>query len=95
MNKFDVLRRPVFTEKSDDMRLASKYVFEVDRRANKVLVKQAVEAAFNVKVLDVNIMNIPATMGHYGRRRVISESAWKKAIVTLAPGDKISFFEGV
>jgi large subunit ribosomal protein L23 len=95
MNTFDVLRRPVFTEKSDDMRSESKYTFEVDRRANKVQVKQAVEAAFNVKVLEVNTMNIPATMGHYGRRRVVSEPAWKKAIVTLAPGDKISFFEGV
>jgi len=95
MNTFDVLKRPVFTEKSDELRTESKYAFEVDRRANKVLVKQAVEAAFNVKVVDVNIMNIPATMGRYGRRRVVSEPAWKKAIVTLVPGDKISFFEGV
>jgi large subunit ribosomal protein L23 len=95
MNTFDVLKRPVFTEKVDDMRAESKYAFEVDRRANKVLVKQAVEAAFNVKVVEVNIMNIPATMGRYGRRRVVSRPAWKKAIVTLVPGDKISFFEGV
>jgi large subunit ribosomal protein L23 len=77
------------------MRSESKYTFEVDRRANKLQVKQAVEAAFNVKVLEVNIMNIPATMGRYGRRRVVSEPAWKKAIVTLASGDKITFFEGV
>lgn len=95
MNIYEVLRRPVFTEKSDEMRAESKYVFEVDRRATKIMVKQAVEAAFNVKVLDVNIINVPATMGRYGRRKVISESAWKKAIVTLAPGDKITFFEGV
>lgn len=95
MNTFDVLRRPVFTEKSDDMRAESKYTFEVDRRANKVQVKQAVERAFNVKVVEVNVMNIAATMGRYGRRKVISEPGWKKAIVTLAPGDKITFFEGV
>ncbi|MDH7488369.1 MAG: 50S ribosomal protein L23 [Anaerolineae bacterium] len=95
MNIYEVLRRPVLTEKSDVMREQSKYVFEVDRRATKIMVKQAVEAAFNVKVVDVNIINVPATMGRYGRRKVISESAWKKAIVTLAPGDKITFFEGV
>jgi len=95
MNIYEVLRRPVLTEKSDVLRDQSKYVFEVDRRATKIMVKQAVEAAFNVKVVDVNIINVPATMGRYGRRKVISQSAWKKAIVTLAPGDKITFFEGV
>lgn len=95
MNIYEVLRRPVMTEKSDVLRDQSKYVFEVDRRATKIMVKQAVEAAFNVKVVDVNILNVPATMGRYGRRKVISQSAWKKAIVTLAPGDKITFFEGV
>ncbi|GAB4402127.1 MAG: 50S ribosomal protein L23 [Anaerolineales bacterium] len=95
MNIYEVLRRPVLTEKSDAMREQSKYVFEVDRRATKIMVKQAVEAAFNVRVVDVNIINVPATMGRYGRRKVISQSAWKKAIVTLAPGDKITFFEGV
>ncbi|MGB9592801.1 MAG: 50S ribosomal protein L23 [Anaerolineae bacterium] len=95
MNIYEVLRRPVLTEKSDVMREQSKYTFEVDRRATKIMVKQAVEAAFNVKVVDVNIINVPATMGRYGRRKVISQPAWKKAIVTLAPGDKITFFEGV
>ncbi len=95
MNIYEVLRRPIRTEKTDVLAQQSKYVFEVDRRATKIMVKQAVEAAFNVKVVDVNIINVPATMGRYGRRRVISESAWKKAIVTLAPGDKIPFFEGV
>lgn len=95
MNIYEVLRRPIRTEKTDVLAQQSKYVFEVDRRATKIMVKQAVEAAFNVKVVDVNIINVPATMGRYGRRRVISESAWKKAIVTLAPGNKITFFEGV
>jgi len=95
MNIYEVLRRPVLTEKTDALRAESKYVFEVDSRANKVMIKQAIEAAFKVKVLGVNVVNVAATMGRYGRRRVISESAWKKAIVTLAPGDKIEFFEGV
>jgi large subunit ribosomal protein L23 len=95
MNIYEVLRRPISTEKADVLRTESKYVFEVDRRATKIMVKQAVEAAFNVKVVDVNIINVPATMGRYGRRKVISQPAWKKAIVTLAPGEKITFFEGV
>ncbi len=95
MNIYEVLRRPIRTEKSDNLQEMSKYMFEVDRRATKIMVKQAVEAAFNVSVVDVNIINVPARMGRYGRRQVISKSAWKKAIVTLAPGDKITFFEGV
>lgn len=95
MNIYEVLRRPIFTEKADVLSAESKYVFEVDRRANKILVKQAVETAFDVKVVSVNIMKVPAKMTRYGRRRVVSQPAWKKAIVTLAPGDRIEFFEGV
>lgn len=95
MNIYEVLRRPVIAEKPDGLRDQSKYVFEVDRRATKIMVKQAVEAAFNVKVVDVNIVNMPAKRGRYGRRQVISKPAWKKAIVTLVPGDRITFFEGV
>ncbi len=95
MNIYEVLRRPVLTEKTEGLREQSKYVFEVDRRATKIMVKQAVESAFNVQVVDVNIINVPAAMGRYGRRKVIAQPAWKKAIVTLAPGDKITFFEGV
>jgi len=54
-----------------------------------------VEKAFDVSVLNVNIMVMKPKMGRYGRRVVIKKSAWKKAIVTLAPGDRIEFFEGV
>ncbi len=95
MNIYEVLRRPVFTEKTDALQAEAKYVFEVDRRANKIMVKQAVETAFSVKVVGVNIVNVPAKMTRYGRRRVVSKPAWKKAIVTLVPGDRIEFFEGV
>ena len=95
MNIYEVLRRPVLTEKTDALRAESKYVFEVDVRANKVMIRQAVEAAFKVKVVAVNVANAAARMGKAGRRRVISKSARKRAIVTLAPGDKIEFFEGV
>jgi large subunit ribosomal protein L23 len=95
MHVYEILKRPVVTEKSGDMGEQGKYVFEVDRRANKALVKQAVEKAFDVSVLNVNIMVMKPKMGRYGRRVVIKKSAWKKAIVTLAPGDRIEFFEGV
>jgi large subunit ribosomal protein L23 len=95
MNVYEILRRPIFTEKADGLRAQSKYVFEVDRKANKIMVKQAVEAAFNVHVEDVNIVNVPPKVGRYGRRHVVTEPAWKKAVVTLSPGDRIEFFEGV
>ena len=96
MHVYEVLKRPVVTEKSSRLgETSNQYVFEVDKRANKVLVKQAVEKAFNVTVVDVNVMVIRAKMGRYGRRMIIKESAWKKAVVTLKPGDRIAFFEGV
>jgi large subunit ribosomal protein L23 len=95
MHPYEVLKRPVVTEKSGRLGDQNQYVFEVDKRANKALVKQAVEKAFNVTVIDVNVMCMRAQMGRYGRRRVIKDSAWKKAIVTLKAGDRIAFFEGV
>ena len=96
MHIYEVLRRPVTTEKSarqsEDL---NQYTFEVDKRANKHLVKEAVETAFDVKVVGVRMATVPAKMRRVGRRSVISESEWKKAIVTLAEGDRIQFFEGV
>jgi large subunit ribosomal protein L23 len=71
-----------------------KYAFEVARQANKQQVKQAVEAAFNVKVAAVNMMTVAGKRLRVGRRQVLS-SSWKKAIVTLKYGDKIELFEGV
>ena len=95
MHVYEIIRRPVITEKSGDMGAQNQYVFEVDRRANKRMVKEAVEKAFNVTVTRVNVMNMKPKMGRHGRRPVIKEPAWKKAVVTLAPGDHIQFFEGV
>ena len=95
MHIYEVLKRPVVTEKTGRLGDQSQYAFEVDRRANKALVKHAIERAFKVTVLNVNIMNVRAKFGRYGRRAIIKESAWKKAIVTLAPGNRIEFFEGV
>jgi len=96
MHVYDVLKRPVVTEKSTNQATgANQYTFEVDRRANKLQVKDAVETVFNVSVTLVRIVNIPAKKGRYGRLQVTKKPAWKKAVVTLAPGDTVPFFEGV
>jgi len=96
MNIYEVLKRPITTEKTGfQSDVLGQYTFEVDRRANKIQVKEAVEKIFNVDVVSVNIMNVPAKRGRFGRRRVTRKPAWKKAIVKLAPGQRIEFFEGV
>ena len=89
-----MLRRPLITEKSTTLQEQSKYAFEVDEKANKPLVKQAVEKAFKVKVKSVNMIAMHGKMRRVGRQQVMTRS-WRKAIVTLRPGDKIEFFEGV
>jgi large subunit ribosomal protein L23 len=94
----DVLRRPLITEKSSYLSGdLHKYVFEVAEDASKTLVKDAVETLFDVSVLSVNVVNIPAKRGRRWRNRriLIRRGSYKKAIVTLAPGDTIEAFEGV
>jgi len=71
-----------------------KYAFEVAGGANKPQIKQAVEKAFKVEVIAVNVMTVPGKRRRLGRRQVPARP-WKKAIVTLKPGDKIELFEGV
>lgn len=97
MHPYEVLKRPVITEKSTLMQeQANQYVFEVDRRANKLQVKHAVEERFNVIVVDVNIINMKAKTRRRGRRSTaVRVVPWKKAVVTLAPDDSIQLFEGV
>ena len=75
------------------LQVQNKYAFEVDKSANKLQVKQAVEKAFNVEVLGVNVVTIPGKTRQRGRR-LLPAHPWKKAIVTLKPGDTIQFFEG-
>jgi len=94
MHLYEVLRRPLITEKNTVLLEQNKYAFEVSKEANKVQVKQAVEKAFRVKVNAVNMITVPGREKRVGRR-IILTSSWKKAIVTLKPGDKIEFFEGV
>ena len=95
---FDVLRRPLFTEKSNYQNgELHQYVFEVTDDATKNLVKDAVETLFDVSVLRVNVLNVPAKRSRRWRNRrvLVRRSNYKKAIVTLAPGDSIDVFEGV
>ena len=95
MHIYDVLKRPIITEKTSLQASAlHRYTFEVDRRANKHLVKEAVEAAFNVEVTAVNIMNVRGKSRRMGRQ-VGRTRDWKKAVVTLKPGQSIEYFEGV
>lgn len=94
MHPYEVLRRPMITEKATVLKEQGKYVFEVASRAGRQQVKQAVEKAFNVEVLKVNIVNLPGKMKRAGKRTYMTDSM-KKAIVTLAPGSKIEFIEGI
>lgn len=94
MHLYEVLHRPLITEKNTDLQAQGKYAFEVGHEANKLQIKQAVEKAFNVKVKTVNVLTVPGKGRRVGRRQILTPP-WKKAIVTLQPGDKIGFFEGV
>ncbi len=94
MHLYEVLRRPLITEKNADLQALGKYVFEVAGEATKPQVKQAVEKAFKVTVTAVNMMTVTGKTRRIGRRQVQTQS-WKKAIVTLKPEDKIEIFEGV
>jgi large subunit ribosomal protein L23 len=94
MHPFQVLRRPLITEKSTLLQEQGKYAFEIAARASKHQVKEAVEKAFKVNVIGVNVITVPGKSKRIGRRFVKS-SPWKKAVVTLGEGQKIEFFEGV
>jgi large subunit ribosomal protein L23 len=95
---YDVLRRPLVTEKSNYQSSSlHQYVFEVANDATRSLVKDAVEKMFDVKVVRVNVMNVPAKQSRRSRSRrlIVHRSGYKKAIVTLAADDRIPMFEGV
>ncbi len=95
MHLYEVLRRPLTTEKTnrlkDELR---QYAFEVDQRATKPQIKDAVQTAFKVQVLSVNVLRTSHKRRHLGRR-VVYKPVWKKAIVTIAANQRIELFEGV
>lgn len=94
-NAYDLIKRPIITERTTDMMADKKYVFEVDVRTNKTAVKKAVEEIFGVKVASVNIITVKKKPARYGRYQGFTARK-KKAIVTLSEDSKpLDFFEGV
>lgn len=94
----DVLRRPIVTEKSNfQSSTLGQYVFEVASGASKAEIKEAVEALFGVNVLRVNVINSPPkrTRRLRSRRLLVRRRSYRKAVVTLAAGQRIDLFEGV
>jgi large subunit ribosomal protein L23 len=97
LDAFSTILRPVVSEKSTVLGEQGKYVFEVAPDANKIQIKQAVEQAFAGKKVQVAAVNILHVVGKTRRRgRSIGHTrAWKKAVVTLKPGQRLDLFEGV
>jgi large subunit ribosomal protein L23 len=94
LHAYGIIRRPLITEKAQILTGINKYAFEVDKRANKMQIKEAIEVAFNVNVAAVNTCMMKGKVRRYGRAET-KQPDWKKAIVTLVPGEKIELFEGV
>ena len=91
MEARDILIRPLITERTTDLMAEGKYVFVVDKRANKIQIADAVKEILNVKVEKVNTMNVRAKTKRVGRS-VGKTASYKKAIVKLAAGETIEFF---
>ncbi|WP_373231652.1 50S ribosomal protein L23 [Cohnella sp.] len=92
-NPRDLIKRPVITERTSDFMEQRKYVFEVDLKANKTEIKQAIEQIFKVKVTNVNTLRMPAKPKRYGKHSGYT-SEWKKAIVQLSADSKpLEYFE--
>ena len=89
---YDIIRRPIITEKSNEMSVLNQYVFEVASGANKMQVREAVEVIFDVTVTKVRTMVMPAKRGRRGRNWYTRTKQWKKAIVTLEEDDSIELF---
>jgi large subunit ribosomal protein L23 len=95
MDFYQIIKRPLITEKATKQKeQVNQLTFEVDRHANKILVRNAIENIFKVKVLSVTVINVRGKKRTVGRN-VGRKPDWKKAIVRLAPGENIEFFEGV
>ena len=93
---YQVIRRPVVTEKSERLGVSNnQVVFEVDRRATKNDIQRAVERVFNVKVVKVHTLRNAGKRRRVMRGYAIKKASWKKAVVTLAEGHRIDFYESV
>ncbi|UCD33104.1 MAG: 50S ribosomal protein L23 [Desulfobacterales bacterium] len=95
MIQYDIIKRPIITEKTSIQKEThNQLTFEVDRKANSVEIKKAIEDIFNVNVAKVRTMQVKGKSKQRGRI-VGKRRDWKKAIITLMPGERIDFFEGV
>lgn len=94
MNLHDVLIRPIVTEKTSAQMSEGKYTFRVAKGATKPEIRRAVETLFKVPVLEVRTARMQGKLRRQGRTQGYQPD-WKKAVVTLAPGKSIEFFEGV
>jgi len=92
LNEYQVIKRPIVTEKSVAATAIDKYTFEVDIQANKIQIAEAVSLIFDVDVIRVNVIKSIPKFGRWGRKTVKRKSATKKAIVTLAAGQRIDAF---
>lgn len=95
---YDILRRPIITEKSNfQTTKLNQVVFEVEQKATKSMIKDAIETVFGVNVIRVNVINMPGKRSRRPKNRRLSmrRSGYKKAIITLAEGETIDLFEGV
>jgi len=95
MNRYDTIIRPLNTEKTTlQKESVNQVTFEVDQRANRIEIGRSVEEVFKVKVANVNTMHVKGKIKRRGRT-LGKRKDWKKAIVTLMPGERIEFFDGV
>jgi large subunit ribosomal protein L23 len=94
MIDYDIIRRPIITEKTNIQKdTANQITFEIDPRANRIEVRRAIEQIFNVKVATTRTMQVKGKIKRRGR--ILGKRRdWKKAVVTLMPGERIEFFEG-
>ena len=91
---YKVLVKPLVTEKASNLGVLNKYVFEIATNMNKIEVKKAIRTIYNVEPVKINIAKFKGKNVRYGRVKGKTKS-WKKAIITLKPGDKIEVYEGV
>ncbi len=95
MNAREIIKKPLITEKTSIQKeMYNQLTFEVDRLANRIEIKRAIESIFNVRVAEVKTIQVKGKTKQRGRI-VGKRRDWKKAIVRLMPGERIDFFEGV
>jgi large subunit ribosomal protein L23 len=92
---YQIIERPLLTEKSMDQSALNKYTFRVAKDANKIEIADAIEQIFQVKVTKVNTLTVKGKKKRVGRFPQGKTADWKKAVVTVADGQTITLFEGI